>query len=315
MILKAYTASEDIMESLDRAPRVKRVYTSNKARFFVVPIAYRHAEIPERDWRALALINDKIIDRVSYDRARAASSKTDGPPVQSPDETWRRRRGVCRDYAALFEHLARKAGYETRSITSTTLNHAWNEVRLRGRWWTVDVTWNDGEILRNGRAVPEVLRSDPDHRRRYFLISLDRERSLHSAGHLRSTHDASDARVVDYQRTLEAGPMIERLKRLLDQTNDLLMKRRSLTDEHNALVNKINQTVKEHNAQATRVDQAPYARRLQTLRSALAPIAAQRQEIKETHDRLRAELDRQHKQFQHFAAIYPLAISFTIREK
>lgn len=62
------------------------------------------------------------------------------------------------DFAALFEAAAREKGYTVRSIISTELNHAWNEVKLSGKWWIVDTAWNTpGE-----HSKKESLRFDED---------------------------------------------------------------------------------------------------------------------------------------------------------
>lgn len=48
---------------------------------------------------------------------------------------------VCAGYAEAFAMLCNGVGLETISVTSTT--HEWNEVKLYGRWYAVDCTWDD----------------------------------------------------------------------------------------------------------------------------------------------------------------------------
>ncbi len=56
---------------------------------------------------------------------------------------------VCQGYANLFYRMALEAGLGCRIITGTADNgsvtdaHAWNIVRVNGRWYNHDVTWRD----------------------------------------------------------------------------------------------------------------------------------------------------------------------------
>jgi transglutaminase/protease-like cytokinesis protein 3 len=65
-----------------------------------------------------------------------------------------RRRGICSDYARLFDEMCRYAGIESKIIEGfakttykdigvlrTRTNHAWNAVRLGGKWRLLDATW------------------------------------------------------------------------------------------------------------------------------------------------------------------------------
>jgi transglutaminase/protease-like cytokinesis protein 3 len=50
---------------------------------------------------------------------------------------------VCGGYAQAFYQLAVKSGIPVKLRISQSHNHAWNEVKVGGKWRTVDVTWND----------------------------------------------------------------------------------------------------------------------------------------------------------------------------
>lgn len=52
-------------------------------------------------------------------------------------------RAVCGGYAQTFYQLAVKSGISVKLRISYKHNHAWNEVKVGGKWKTVDVTWND----------------------------------------------------------------------------------------------------------------------------------------------------------------------------
>lgn len=50
---------------------------------------------------------------------------------------------VCQGYALAYKYLLNRAGIQAILISSNALNHAWNLVELNGKWYHVDVTWDD----------------------------------------------------------------------------------------------------------------------------------------------------------------------------
>ena len=88
-------------------------------------------------------------------------------------ETLRDRKGVCQGYAYAFREMCTLVGIETTIVGGTgtasdgsTESHAWNQVKIGGVWYNVDVTWDDPS---NGPN------KDPDdhsgNRYDYFLVS------------------------------------------------------------------------------------------------------------------------------------------------
>lgn len=51
---------------------------------------------------------------------------------------------VCDGYAKAFYMLMKAAGIPCERVTSDDAGHAWNEVKLGGKWYQVDCTWDDG---------------------------------------------------------------------------------------------------------------------------------------------------------------------------
>ncbi|MBO4277556.1 MAG: InlB B-repeat-containing protein [Clostridia bacterium] len=51
--------------------------------------------------------------------------------------------GVCEAYTKLYTALLSAFGITSYPVSSSQINHVWNEVRLDGRWFLVDVTWGD----------------------------------------------------------------------------------------------------------------------------------------------------------------------------
>lgn len=48
---------------------------------------------------------------------------------------------VCEGYSRCFNLLLEKAGIETTLVSA--VSHAWNLVKLNGKWYHMDVTWDD----------------------------------------------------------------------------------------------------------------------------------------------------------------------------
>ena len=53
------------------------------------------------------------------------------------------KKGVCEGYTNLFIALERYMGIEGCTIPSAQMNHAWNNTIFNGKWYLVDVTWDD----------------------------------------------------------------------------------------------------------------------------------------------------------------------------
>lgn len=51
--------------------------------------------------------------------------------------------GVCAAYAEAFQHVMKVIGIEGTIVKSESMGHMWNMVKIDGRWYHVDVTWDD----------------------------------------------------------------------------------------------------------------------------------------------------------------------------
>ncbi|MFC5469939.1 transglutaminase domain-containing protein [Cohnella suwonensis] len=87
--------------------------------------------------------------RIAYDDDKVRAYVEEGVwREQDPEATFRTRKGVCIDYARLYAAMARAAGLEVRVVTGLGYDgrggygsHAWNEIRIAGRWAPLDCTW------------------------------------------------------------------------------------------------------------------------------------------------------------------------------
>lgn len=119
------------------------------------------AKEPDLTIRARAL-HDWLVTRLRY--------VADGQE-QSVAEVLRRRTASCEGYARAFQALGRAAGLEVvrivglaRDAVGAPRAHAWNAVRLGGRWRLVDVTFDDPQVA-------GALGGDDGFRTDYFLIT------------------------------------------------------------------------------------------------------------------------------------------------
>ena len=74
----------------------------------------------------------------------------------------------CEGYAKAFLYVARKAGFNVMAVTGVingTENHVWNIAEANGKFYNIDVTWDDsvqykGHITHTCFAVPDELFGD-----------------------------------------------------------------------------------------------------------------------------------------------------------
>ncbi|MGA2548358.1 MAG: transglutaminase domain-containing protein [Rectinemataceae bacterium] len=122
------------------------------------------------------LIHDWIADNIRYNFEGFLSGKLG-------DNSWagvlKSGRSVCAGYANLFGRMCELGGIVSKEISGFSRgygydpftesiresNHAWNAVRILGKWYLVDVTWDSGYINYFKQNVkdysPEYLFADP----------------------------------------------------------------------------------------------------------------------------------------------------------
>lgn len=57
-------------------------------------------------------------------------------------ELLRKHKGVCEDYATVFMYLCNEVGIKCGVVHDFKLNHAYNIVKIAGKSWYFDITWN-----------------------------------------------------------------------------------------------------------------------------------------------------------------------------
>jgi hypothetical protein len=69
-------------------------------------------------------------------------------------------RGICGGYSRLMEYVLNKIGVETECVGST--GHAWNMVKLNGKWFQTDVTFAAGEGSEIKNSMNTLLMDDTE---------------------------------------------------------------------------------------------------------------------------------------------------------
>jgi len=60
--------------------------------------------------------------------------------------------GVCQSYSLAFKYVMDKLGIECTYVSSDEMNHMWNLVMVNGKWYHIDLTWDDmGEQTHYGQ--------------------------------------------------------------------------------------------------------------------------------------------------------------------
>ncbi len=94
--------------------------------------------------------------------------------IDLAEKTLRSKKGVCHGYSVLFNRVAELTGLESVMIPGTskshpthigkspaTADHAWNAVKINGKWQFVDVTWGAGGI--NGATQRFEFKFNPGY--------------------------------------------------------------------------------------------------------------------------------------------------------
>lgn len=93
-------------------------------------------------------------NNISYDLANKAALQQEQSLEDRISKTLKSRKGVCKNYAEVFNDLANKLGIKTVIIRGYTkqfgvvgrIPHAWCASKLGNRWFLFDPTWSAGYI-------------------------------------------------------------------------------------------------------------------------------------------------------------------------
>ncbi len=168
-------------------------YTRNAAQTKNISEQIKNAAAPiieealkESDsFKRIKVLHDSIVNMTTYTlNGPAYKSEADGPLVNG--------RALCEGYSKAFAYLCQSIGVPCICIVGSGNgeNHMWNMVQVDGKWYHVDVTWDD------------PVGSQPVLRHDYFCVSTATIRKDHSI----SNPVAIPAADEDYDESMSAAP-------------------------------------------------------------------------------------------------------------
>ncbi|MBQ3601924.1 MAG: hypothetical protein II992_12090 [Lachnospiraceae bacterium] len=106
------------------------------------------------DYEIIKKVHDYVINHTNYDMSTS---------LNSPYYAMVKGSSACQGYAVLIYKMLTEAGVPCRVVTGTAQGglHAWNIVKVEGKWYNLDATWDD----------PVGLFGDSNMRYQFFLKS------------------------------------------------------------------------------------------------------------------------------------------------
>ncbi|MGN1412505.1 MAG: transglutaminase domain-containing protein [Oscillospiraceae bacterium] len=86
------------------------------------------------DYEKALLIHDYLCTNFSYDLTYSTYNLLDFVKTGT---------GVCQAYYQAYTYMLNEVGIKSYPVQSTLLNHVWNMIEIDGKYYQVDVTWDD----------------------------------------------------------------------------------------------------------------------------------------------------------------------------
>lgn len=109
------------------------------------------------DYQKIKTIHDYLVDTIEYETTLQKNNIYNiyGALV---DKTC-----VCEGYAKAFQYFMNELGIDNAIVIGTgenskkeIENHAWNYVKLNGKWYAVDTTWDDPVLVGGGQITSKM---------------------------------------------------------------------------------------------------------------------------------------------------------------
>ncbi|WP_026527128.1 leucine-rich repeat protein [Butyrivibrio sp. VCD2006] len=128
-------------------------------------------------------VHDYLCETVIYDYDAYDNGYSKYPLAYSSYGAIVLHKAVCSGYAYAYEKIMNRLGIECKYVTSDALSHAWNIIKVNGKWYYVDCTWDDPTTLRVDTGACE---------HRNFMRSKE---ALHDGYKGFSAHNSSDWKI------------------------------------------------------------------------------------------------------------------------
>lgn len=139
------------------------------------------------DYELELYVNDYLVENCVYDKEAAETEDIAGHENDAYGALVENK-AVCEGYSRAFQLLCNRLGIDCISVSGTADGepHGWNNIKLDGEWYEVDVTWNDTD------GDTEFPIYD------YFNLPSDKFSESHSTSPLYSEITLSEYENTDY---------------------------------------------------------------------------------------------------------------------
>ena len=131
---------------MDRADELSSVEQSNVSLLAFVNLLEEVGELSSEsslglngksDYEKVSAIHEWLYQNVNYDYYNTL------PQLRYTDySVFANRLAVCQGFATAYYRLCLAAGVDARYVSSTVFNHGWNIIRLGGKYYESDATWD-----------------------------------------------------------------------------------------------------------------------------------------------------------------------------
>ena len=102
-------------------------------------------------------LHDYIVENCEYDTA-AADRRDTSPLARTAYSVLVRKKAVCEGYTMAYRYLLKKWNILSEEILSKEMNHCWNYVNIRGKWYHADITFDDPVfVAENGKRLSRSM--------------------------------------------------------------------------------------------------------------------------------------------------------------
>ncbi len=115
------------------------------------------------------IIYEFIIKNAEYETTALKSTSSYYNYAYGMEGVILKRRAVCSGYAKTYQYFANKHNIWCTFVTGQTKreSHAWNLIKLYGKYYYIDATWGDPIFLNNANKDPDYISYD------YFCITTE----------------------------------------------------------------------------------------------------------------------------------------------
>lgn len=137
------TAEEIIMEKIQK--ETSKMNAKQKQAYYdkVINAIVKEAKKEKNVVAKIKLIHDKLASRITYDNPTLEGGKGSTKESYTKLGVIVNGKGVSQGYSEVFRDVLTKVGITNKLLTDKTFNHQWNLVKIDGKFYHIDLTWDD----------------------------------------------------------------------------------------------------------------------------------------------------------------------------